>query len=59
MPVLKVPDDKPFAEKLAGFHIARLDGVTQKRVLNNALNLDKLDAPGNVVIEVTAVGPGL
>ena len=59
MPVPKAPDDKPFAEHFAVFHISSGDAFAQKLVLNNAQNLANFYGPDKVVIEVVAYGPGL
>jgi hypothetical protein len=59
MPVPKAPDDKPFAEHFAVFHISSGDGFAQKLVLNNAQNLANFYGPDKVLIEVVAYGPGL
>jgi intracellular sulfur oxidation DsrE/DsrF family protein len=59
MPVPKAPDDKPFAEHFAVFHISSGDAFAQKLVLNNAQNLQNFYGPDKVMIEVVAYGPGL
>ncbi|WP_455235427.1 DsrE family protein [Thiogranum longum] len=59
MPVPKAPDDKPFAEHFAVFHISSGDEFAQKLVLNNAQNLANFYGPDKVMIEVVAYGPGL
>jgi len=59
VPVPKAPDDKPFAEHFAVFHISSGDGFAQKLVLNNAQNLANFYGPDKVLIEVVAYGPGL
>ena len=59
MPIPKAPDDKPFAEHFAIFHISSGDAFAQKLVLNNAQNLANFYGPDKVVIEVVAYGPGL
>jgi hypothetical protein len=59
MPVPKAPDDQPFAEHFAIFHISSGDEFAQKLVLNNAQNLSNFYGPDKVAIEVVAYGPGL
>ena len=55
----EAPDDKPFAEHFAVFHISTGDSFAQTLVLNNAQNLANHYGPDKVVIEVVAYGPGL
>ncbi len=55
----EAPEDKPFAEHFAVFHISSGDGFAQKLVLNNAQNLANYYGPDKVAIEVVAYGPGL
>jgi len=55
----EAPDDKPFAEHFAVFHISSGDGFAQKLVLNNAQNLQNFYGPDKVVVEIVAYGPGL
>ena len=60
MPVPQAPEDKPFAEHFAVFHILSSgDEFAQKLVLNNAQNLANFYGPDKVVIEIVAYGPGL
>ncbi len=59
MPVPEAPEDKPFAEHFAVFHISSGDEFAQKLVLNNAQNLSNFYGPDKVTIEVVAYGPGL
>jgi intracellular sulfur oxidation DsrE/DsrF family protein len=59
MPVPQAPEDKPFAEHFAVFHISSGDEFAQKLVLNNAQNLSNFYGPDKVMIEVVAYGPGL
>jgi intracellular sulfur oxidation DsrE/DsrF family protein len=59
MPVPEAPDDKPFAEHFAVFHISTGDAFAQKLILNNAQNLQNFYGPDKVMIEVVAYGPGL
>ncbi len=56
---LEAPEEKPFAEHFAVFHISSGDDFTQTLVLNNAQNLANHYGPDKVVIEVVAYGPGL
>ena len=55
----EAPDDKPFAEHFAVFHISTGDGFAQKLILNNAQNLQNFYGADKVVIEVVTYGPGL
>jgi len=57
--VPEAPDDTPFAEHFAIFHISTGDGFAQKLVLNNAQNLSNYYGADKVAIEVVAYGPGL
>ena len=59
MPIPKAPEDQPFAEHFAIFHISSGDAFAQKLVLNNAQNLSNFYGPDKVAIEVVAYGPGL
>jgi len=59
VPVPEAPEDKPFAEHFAVFHISSGDEFAQKLVLNNAQNLSNFYGPDKVAIEVVAYGPGL
>lgn len=59
MPVPQAPEDKPFAEHFAVFHISSGDEFAQKLVLNNAQNLANFYGPDKVDIEIVAYGPGL
>ena len=59
MPVPKPPENQPFAEHFAIFHISSGDAFAQKLVLNNAQNLSNFYGPDKVAIEVVAYGPGL
>ena len=59
MPVPKAPENQPFAEHFAIFHISSGDEFAQKLVLNNAQNLSNFYGPDKVAIEVVAYGPGL
>jgi len=59
MPVPQAPEDKPFAEHFAVFHISTGDEFAQKLVLNNAQNLANFYGPDKVDIEIVAYGPGL
>jgi len=58
-PVPEAPEDKPFAEHFAIFHISTGDAFAQKLVLNNAQNLSNFYGPDKIVIEIVAYGPGL
>lgn len=55
----EAPENKPFAEHFAVFHISTGDGFAQKLVLNNAQNLQNFYGADKVVIEVVGYGPGL
>lgn len=55
----EAPEDQPFAEHFAIFHISSGDDFTQTLVLNNAQNLANHYGPDKVVIEIVAYGPGL
>lgn len=55
----EAPDEQPFAEHFAVFHISSGDGFAQKLVLNNAQNLQKFYGADKVAIEVVGYGPGL
>jgi len=55
----EAPEEQPFAEHFAIFHISSGDDFTQKLVLNNAQNLANHFGPDKVVIEIVAYGPGL
>lgn len=55
----EAPEDRPFAEHFAVFHISSGDGYAQKLVLNNAQNLQNFYGADKVAIEVVAYGPGL
>ena len=55
----EAPEDQPFAEHFAVFHISSGDDFTQTLVLNNAQNLVNHYGPDKVVIEIVAYGPGL
>ncbi|MFC1773481.1 DsrE family protein [Pseudomonadota bacterium] len=59
MPVPEAPEDKPFAEHFAVFHLSSGDEYAQKLVLNNAQNLANFYGPDKIVIEVVTYGPGL
>jgi len=59
MPIPKAPEEQPFAEHFAIFHISSGDAFSQKLVLNNAQNLSNFYGPDKVAIEVVAYGPGL
>lgn len=58
-PIPQAPEDQPFAEHFAIFHISSGDAFAQKLVLNNAQNLAKFYGQDKVAIEVVAYGPGL
>jgi len=55
----EAPDDTPFAEHFAVFHISTGDAFAQKLILNNAQNLQNFYGADKVAIEVVAYGPGL
>jgi len=55
----EAPEEKPFAEHFAVFHISTGDAYAQKLVLNNAQNLQNFYGADKVVIEVVSYGPGL
>jgi intracellular sulfur oxidation DsrE/DsrF family protein len=57
--ISEAPEDQPFAEHFAVFHISSGDDFTQTLVLNNAQNLANHYGPDKVVIEIVAYGPGL
>lgn len=55
----EAPENTPFAEHFAVFHISTGDGYAQKLILNNAQNLQNFYGADKVAIEVVAYGPGL
>ena len=55
----EAPEDQPFAEHFAVFHISTGDGYAQTLVLNNAQNLQNFYGADKVAIEVVTYGPGL